>query len=243
MKNILFIGSSVVAGKYGIDWISKLPIKNGYIYHNYGINSAQVPGLIDLMNSNRIQVVPIAIVIMIGGNDAINSIPFSSHGGIEYGRLGRKAPTSSKQFGEEMNELLNLLGIKWGNNIPIGVFSVKPISESVHGKLNAIVEAFNEELMSVIDKHSNATYIDMYTPMIDILKTKTPHRDADNIDRVVDIHRIVSVAMLRYLTCGLFSLNSYSDARGFYFFCDGIHFNERAVEIVLKVIDPFMNKI
>ena len=241
MKNIVFIGSSIVAGNFGVDWISKLPVKNGVKYHNYGINGAQVPTVINFVKSNRINFVPYAVIIMVGGNDVTNSVPIKKYGGFSMQRDGR-LQTNSTRYGEEMEELFQLIVSKWGE-LPIGVFNLKPHSEDVHGKLNKIVEEFNASLVQRIQQRTNVTLIDMYTPLITSLQNRTPSPRADDIEYVVDVGRMLYVFIMRYLTFGYYSQNDFSEARGFYLFCDGLHFNERAAAIVLKSIEPFLTKL
>ena len=241
VKDILFIGSSIVAGLFGIDWISKLPPKDGFKYHNYGINGAQVPTIINLIQSNKISVKPHAIVIMVGGNDVTNSVPIEKYGGFMSERHGRPR-TNPKQYGEEMEELIVLIEKKWGS-ISIGLFNLKPQSEKVDGNLNRIVREFNDSLYLLSQKHSQITYLDMYSKMIEALDGHEPSPKADDIEYVVDVGRMLYVQVMRILTLGAYTLNSYSDARQFYLYCDGLHFNERAGDIVLKVIHPYIEKV
>lgn len=240
-KNIVFIGSSIVAGNLGIDWISKLSPKKGFKYLNFGINGAQVPTLINLVKSNKINVTPYAIVIMVGGNDVTNSVPIQKYDGFMSERHGRPR-TSPKQYGEEMEELIQLIENKWGQ-IPVGVFSLKPQSEKIDGNLNQITQEFNNSLMEVAKNHSQVVYIDIYSKMIDSLRDHTPSPQADDINYVVDVGRMLYVQLMRYLTLGAYSLNAYSDARGFRLYVDGLHFNERAGDIVVASILPFIDGI
>jgi lysophospholipase L1-like esterase len=158
----------------------------------------------------------------------------------QTGRLGRPQ-TNSVRFGEEIEELVQLIDSKWGK-IPIGLFSVKPHSELVNGELNKRCEQFNESLQSVAVKHDNITYIDMYKPMLAALGERTTpiHPDADVVNHITSVERMMWVRVLRALG---YSYNDIGDARGFYLFCDGLHFNERGAEIVLNVIQPFIDRV
>lgn len=142
-------------------YISQLPPKEGWMYHNHGINGAQVPALIQLVQSNTITVKPSAVIVMVGGNDVSNSIPFTKYTLVEFGRLGRPR-TNAERFAEEMEELFNAIELKWGK-IPFGVFNLKPASEDIIGSLNKICVGFltATSLQNVVRMFTNATYIDM----------------------------------------------------------------------------------
>lgn len=238
MKHILFLGSSIVAGNFGVDWISKLPKIEGIQYHNYGINGAQVPTIINLVKSNKITITPFAIIIMVGGNDVTNSIPLKKYGGMMSERYGRPM-TNAKQFGEEIEELLHLIKDKWGV-LPIGVFNLKPHSENIDGNLNLVVRSFNDILLEKVNHFPNITYLDLYSRLIKLLEGHIPSIHADDIEYVVDIRRMLIAFILKYFN---YSMNDVGEARGFFLFCDGLHFNERAVNEVLQLFNPFLTKI
>jgi lysophospholipase L1-like esterase len=244
IKDILFIGSSIVLGQLGVDWISQLPKKAGFRFLNCGINGAQVPTVINYVKDCNRATKPHAVVIMVGGNDVTNSIPLKAYGGFDQQRHGRPRSTP-ELYEQEVEELLGLIESKWGK-IPIGMFSLKPHSDVVDGNLNRVVRQYNERLLNVVQsKGPHITYLDIYTPMIAAIVASghVAKPEADDIEYVVDVPRMVYVLIMRYATFGAYTLNDYSDARGFYLFCDGLHFNERAADIVLTVIRPFMDQL
>ncbi|KAI8901186.1 SGNH hydrolase-type esterase domain-containing protein [Globomyces pollinis-pini] len=240
MKDVLVIGSSLVACTLGGNWMDWMKSEK-YRFHNYGINGVQIPGIIDQIQNNSIPVSlkPAMIILMAGGNDLSASLKESEkiqgYEKMMAGRLGRPK-SSPEQFHLELTELINL--IKERYDVPLIISNIKPIGEDINGKLNDVVRTFNKVIETVIAENKNLTLLDVHTPLAalanqakDVIKNPI---GSDDISAILDPQRMITVFLYNKFSFGWYSLNDLGESRGFYSTCDGSHFNERSTAIVAQ---------
>lgn len=246
--DILLLGSSLAKCTLGVDWTKQIDATK-FTIHNFGINGVQVPGVIEQMRSKSIKLFckPSVVILIVGGNDVTASFKeMEGTPGYEKIKAGRcnKPPSSPEQFKADMDELLGLIENEY--KVPIGVLNIKIYGEDVNGKLNDQIRTFNTKLSELIEKRQFAHLIDLYTPCVELasraindMRGVVP-MGSDDIKKIVDPSRMVSVFLWNKLTLGFYSLNKLGEHHGLYSTCDGSHFNERSAAIVAKLVSSFL---
>ncbi|KAJ3303403.1 hypothetical protein HDV03_003972 [Kappamyces sp. JEL0829] len=250
---ILLLGSSLVAGTLGFDWIKSLKLKpenKNRTFHNYGLNGAQVPGVIKHLTTVPDTVKPDVVIVMVGGNDLVSSLlgkDSTGYNKMKEGRLGRPESTPELYFAE-LQELVSALHAKYGAATPIGICDIKPIGEGTGGKLNEVVALYNAQIGKLVEQcGSHVKCIRLNSKLAELVQqgqeaakgAAVPLVGSDDILQIFNPSRMVQVMM--YKSMGLWTLNQLGDARGFYCTCDGSHFNERSGVIVANEIQAFVD--
>lgn len=255
MHEILCLGSSLVAGILGANWISKLNnqrnISDKFKLLNYGINGAQVPTLLKQLTTLPSTLSPSAVILMIGVNDAIacsdglkDSPVYSKYAFERHGR-----PASLPQFEIDLKELIQELQERF-KNIPIGVFDIKNAGDEIMGPLNDNIRQFNEVIYKIVRENPARLHqLKLYEPGVSLSAKAKDHLQvttaggSTSLHHVVDPSRMITVFLYHTISFGAWSYNSLGDARGCYSTCDGIHFNERSAEIVMNEVTSFLGSL
>ncbi|KAI9190223.1 ribosomal protein S23 [Blastocladiella emersonii ATCC 22665] len=253
-QDILFLGPSLVAGTVGINWVKllgeRIAKERGPTWRilNYGVNGAQIPVVIDQVNSRTMiprTIKPVAVVVVIGTNDLLLTLPDfaknSSYDKMVTARKGRPA-ASPLTFENEIMELTEAIIARFGD-IPIGLADLPPLGENLASAINDQVKNYNAILERVHTKlHRPRVFpVAIHDPLAALVAQRytaksPPPASASDINHILNVQRMVSLYLKSSITFGLVSYNWLGERSGFYASCDGVHLNERSAAIVVDVV-------
>jgi len=235
------LGSSSTAARGPYDWIADLegrPQNRDFRFRRFAAggdlayNGAQrLPKLLVTK--------PDVVLIMLGGNDVIASMPQQSayyRLMVKFAKRLPRAP-SVEWFRDVMTSILARL--QSATSAKIGVISLPPWGETLdsgdayQAELNRRIDEHNAVLRALADEH-RTVYIPFYERFCDLLRA-SPGRSFESFEILPFYRDIFRQLVLRRSNDEIGALN------GWKFHRDGIHLNSTSGKLLADLVQDFLD--
>lgn len=231
-KVILCLGDSLTNGTFSFNWIRALEKSSeykDYTFINAGVNG-DLTG--HLLNRAK-KISPIyadKIIIWIGTNDVKALLKDRITTIWMWKNNIRQKPSIDGALKNVTNLIVHLRKLSFGS---IAIVSIPPLGENLSTEANKLVEAYNKGLYALSIQHK-IQYLKFHERIIEELQGETSntpfHYDA----------KIKIVSFIRRFL--LFkSWDKISEMNQYKILVDGVHLNEKAGKILLRLLNPFLN--
>tara|TARA_B100001113_G_scaffold284392_1_gene239587 strand:- start:7 stop:759 length:753 start_codon:yes stop_codon:yes gene_type:complete len=131
---IVLFGDSLSEGTYSDNWVKKLEKKINHKIENYAVNGATSSvvrhKLVDIDDLAPISSNPLAVVILVGGNDLISCThPETGNMYVDMFPEILNAPPSIELYKKEMNNIVNILDDCLCKSTQVLILSAPPVGE------------------------------------------------------------------------------------------------------------------
>ncbi|TFF37653.1 SGNH/GDSL hydrolase family protein [Mucilaginibacter psychrotolerans] len=214
---VVSAGDSITQATFSSDYLSTLRKRLKGQHYEF-VNAGQVgdtsEGLLKRIDKDVLAHDPNFITILIGANDARRDIE----------------PKHAIECYRHTIEAI-ILKIRNKTNAPVALISLAPLGENPHSSKNKTVEQFNAVLKAIAAKH-NLGYLPFFENLIPALIDK---KTLDKSEFKLNLATaLIKSAFKKYILRK--SWDAISASNGFSILTDGIHFNDKAGNILADLI-------